>query len=54
MLRTYPTTVWLVIFVGTNFTKQVNIQVLDILVVLIFMISEFGTCVLVASFPGPV
>ena len=46
MLRTFPTTVWLVIFVGTNFAKQVNIQVSDIFVVLIFMVIEFGTWML--------
>ena len=31
-------------FVGTNFTKQVNIRVSDIFAVVIFMVSEFGTC----------
>ena len=33
-------------FVGTNFTKQVNIRVSVIFAVLIFMVSEFGTCAL--------
>ena len=46
MLRTFPTIVWLVIFVGTNFAKQVNIRVSDIFVVLIFMVIEFETCML--------
>ena len=46
MLRAFPTTVWLVIFMGTNFCKTDQNPGFRNFAILIFIVSGFGTHVL--------